>query len=132
MLTGLNHITLAVRDIERSLEFYCRVLGFVGRVKWKTGAYLTLEDVWLCLSLDDHGSSEDYSHIAFSVEDGKFSRLAEKIAKENIPEWKSNVSEGASLYILDPDQHKLELHSGSLESRLESLKSKPYDEMVWL
>ncbi len=41
MLTGLNHITLAVRDIERSLEFYCRVLGFVGRVKWKTGAYLT-------------------------------------------------------------------------------------------
>ncbi len=84
------------------------------------------------MSLDDHGSSEDYSHIAFSVEDGKFSRLAEKIAKENIPEWKSNVSEGASLYILDPDQHKLELHSGSLESRLESLKSKPYDEMVWL
>lgn len=45
MLTGLNHITLAVSDIERSLAFYTEILGFVGRVKWQSGAYLSVGGV---------------------------------------------------------------------------------------
>ncbi len=40
-----------------------------------------------------------------------------------------NSSEGDSLYILDPDGHKLELHVGDLESRLASMKAEPFDDM---
>ncbi|MCV5899603.1 VOC family protein, partial [Escherichia coli] len=33
MISGLNHITLAVSDLERSLKFYIDTLGFTGHVK---------------------------------------------------------------------------------------------------
>ncbi|HEX5514181.1 MAG TPA: glutathione transferase, partial [Gammaproteobacteria bacterium] len=41
--------------------------------------------------------------------------------------WKDNKSEGDSLYFLDPDGHKLEIHVGDLESRLAALREKPYE-----
>lgn len=31
MLTGLNHLTLAVSDLDRSFDFYRHLLGFTSR-----------------------------------------------------------------------------------------------------
>jgi len=53
MLAGLNHLTLAVTDLQRSVDFYVRVLGFRPRAQWDMGAYLELGDLWLCLSSDE-------------------------------------------------------------------------------
>jgi len=36
MITGVNHITLAVRDLDRSFRFYVETLGIEGR--WRDGA----------------------------------------------------------------------------------------------
>lgn len=132
MLTGLNHITLVVSDLENSLFFYVDVLGFDAHVKWDKGAYLSLPDLWLCLSLDTPKPSQDYSHLALNVEQAQFGAFAQKLKDADVKRWKENTSEGDSLYILDPDNHKLEIHSGSLHSRLESLKSKPYKGLQWL
>ena len=66
-LLGLNHLTIAVSNIENSLHFYIDLLGFHGHVKWETGAYLSLGDLWFCLSLDKPAIGMDYSHIAFGV-----------------------------------------------------------------
>lgn len=38
MITGINHLTLAVRDLERSFDFYTRVMGLQPVVKWSQGA----------------------------------------------------------------------------------------------
>lgn len=53
MLTGLNHLTLAVSDLDRSFEFYRHLLGFTPHARWQGGAYLSLGALWLCLSRDE-------------------------------------------------------------------------------
>ncbi len=132
MITGLNHITIAVSDLEKSLDFYTNLLGFKGHVKWDRGAYLSAGDLWFCLSIDTPEPKSDYTHLAFDIAQQDFSQLAKKLVQADVEQWKQNKSEGDSLYILDPDGHKLELHSGSLESRLSALKTKPYQGLVWL
>lgn len=132
MLTGLNHITIAVSDLERSLDFYINALGFKGHVKWRQGAYLSLGDLWLCLSVDKPDEKSDYSHIAFSISQQDFTDFSHKLIQLDIAQWKENKSEGESLYLLDPDGHKLEIHSGDLYSRLESIKHQPYQGLEWL
>ncbi|TMP28375.1 hypothetical protein CWB99_11700 [Pseudoalteromonas rubra] len=63
MITGLNHITLAVSDLQQSIHFYMDVLGFTGHVKWETGAYLSVGELWLCLSSDTPCPKTDYTHL---------------------------------------------------------------------
>lgn len=132
MLQGLNHITIAVSDIERSLAFYTELLGMTAHVRWDGGAYLSLGDVWFCLSCDKPAPSSDYSHIALTIARPDFSAFVAKLREAGVTEWKQNGSEGQSVYFLDPDGHKLEVHCGSLQTRLEALKQKPYSGLVWL
>jgi catechol 2,3-dioxygenase-like lactoylglutathione lyase family enzyme len=133
MITDLNHITLSVSDLDRSFGFYVERLGLRPHAKWARGAYLSAGSLWLCLSLDARcrdGALPEYTHIAFSVPDAQFAAFAQQLVEQGVPVWKDNSSEGDSLYILDPDGHKLEIHVGSLQSRLESLKERPYEGLV--
>lgn len=132
MLTGLNHITLAVSDLAASLAFYTEVLGFTGHVQWDRGAYLSLGALWLCLACDPVTPRQDYTHLALNIAPEHFDAFAEHLRARGIPEWKTNTSEGQSLYVLDPDGHRLEIHAGSLASRLESLRAHPYRGLKWL
>ena len=130
MLSGLNHITIAVNDLERSFGFYVDLLGMKPHAKWLGGAYLSLGDLWFCLSCDTSCPSRDYSHIAFDVSAANFPLIREKLLAAGVTCWKQNQSEGESVYILDPDGHKLEIHVGNLARRLASLKLTPYDGLV--
>ncbi|RCV88357.1 fosfomycin resistance glutathione transferase [Billgrantia montanilacus] len=134
MVTGINHLTLAVRDLERSFAFYTRVVGLEPIVKWAQGAYLLAGDDWICLSLDDEtrsGPLPEYTHVAFSVDAEAFAVCSEAIREQGTTIWKENCSEGDSLYFLDPDGHKLEIHSGNLESRLAELRKSLYEGLEW-
>ena len=131
MLQGLNHITIAVNNLDTSFDFYVELLGFQPQARWDSGAYLTLGDLWLCLSLDSARPSHDYSHISLDCAASDFDVIAARLRAAQIIEWKQNSSEGDSLYFLDPDGHKLEIHCGSLQSRLKSLREKPYKGLVW-
>ena len=124
---GLNHLTLAVGDLARSLRFYRDLLGLELRVQWAGGAYLEAGNLWLCLSVDAaarDGPCPDYTHVAFDVAPEDFAPLCEKV-RSFAAVWQENRSEGNSLYILDPDGHKLELHVGSLGTRLAHHRSHP-------
>ena len=131
-VTGLNHITLTVSNLDSSLAFYQQLLGMQAHVRWQRGAYLSAGSLWFCLALGEPAPSGDYSHIAFSVEPEQFAELRSKLLKAQLELWQDNTSEGDSLYILDPDGHRLEIHVGSLKSRLESLKIAGYPGLKWL
>jgi catechol 2,3-dioxygenase-like lactoylglutathione lyase family enzyme len=129
MLTGLNHLTLAVTDLERSFAFYRDLLGFKPAALWNTGAYLSLGELWLCLSLDDKRAASaqpDYTHYAFGVEQDAFTAFRSRLLNAGVTEWRQNKSEGDSFYFLDPDGHKLEAHVGNLASRLAKCSETPY------
>lgn len=133
-LTGLNHLTLAVADVERGVTFYRDLLGFRLAAEWDGGAYLELGPFWLCLSLDParaaavHAEAEagDYTHYAFSVAQEDFASCRERLLAQGVRQWRRNRSEGDSFYFLDPDGHQLELHVGTLASRLAACRERPY------
>ena len=122
MLRGINHITWVVSDLDASLAFYRDLLGCEVRARWARGAYLTAGDAWLCLELGKlagPASTSNDTHVAFDVTPEHFDALRLRLVAQ-AELWKSNTSEGDSVYFLDPDGHKLEVHVGSLESRLAS------------
>lgn len=135
MLRGINHITLAVSDLDASFNFYTKTLEMQPLLRWDKGAYLLAGDLWLCLALDLDANKtsleKDYTHISFDVAPSEFESYSTRLLSAGITRWKENSSEGKSLYFLDPDGHKLEIHVGSLNSRLQELKSKPYKGTQW-
>jgi len=130
MVKGINHITLAVRNIVQSYDFYTQVLGFKPVAKWPQGVYLLAGNVWVALVVDEKARETplpEYTHIAFSVTEGDFKILRTRIAAAKAEIWQENRSEGDSLYFLDPNGHKLELHVTDLDSRIKSAKENPWD-----
>lgn len=130
---GLSHLTLSVRDLSRSFDFYRDMLGFRPLARWHRGAYfLAGEATWVCLITDEatrDGPLQEYTHAAFAVSAEVFERACRRLRECGVREWKTNTSEGESVYILDPDGHKLELHVGDWRSRLAACRARPFDGM---
>ncbi len=127
MITSLNHITLSVRNLSESFAFYREVLGFRPLMKTKKSAYFLAGDLWFCIEEDPAVREKElpeYTHLAFSVEQKNLSLIREKLEKADVRFFKENKSEGDSLYFLDPNGHKLEIHVGDWKSRIEYYKKK--------
>jgi len=132
MIIGINHITLSVHDLPQSMTFYIETLGCKLLAKWDRGVYLLAGDLWLCLTLDHKtrdSALPEYTHFAFNVSSENFSTIAEKIKKAGITIFKENTSEGDSLYFLDPNGHKLEIHTSDWRARIAACKKAPYSGM---
>lgn len=132
-ITGINHITFATKDLDKSFHFYHQVLGIPWLARWQTGAYLLAGELWLCLSVDEKTKPcphPEYTHIAFSIREAEFSNVKQRIDDCGITQWKVNTSEGLSLYILDPDNNKLELHVSCWRDRLRHMQEHPYQGMI--
>lgn len=131
MLRGINHITLAVTDLSRSINFYQHQLGMTLKASWSGGAYLSVAGQWICLSVDEARPSQDYTHIAFDIAASDFRQFSDRLIAQGVKRWKVNKSEGDSLYLLDPDGHKLEIHVGDLASRLLKMQSLASEDVVF-
>jgi catechol 2,3-dioxygenase-like lactoylglutathione lyase family enzyme len=130
MITGINHITLSVIDLEESINLYTNVLDFRLLAKWIKGAYLSVGDIWLVLILDQkvrESPIPEYTHIGLTVSIENFPILSQRIKQSGAKIWQENKSEGASLYFLDPNDHKLEIHASDLNTRIKTAKASPWE-----
>jgi catechol 2,3-dioxygenase-like lactoylglutathione lyase family enzyme len=130
VITGVNHITLSIKGVEESFVFYTQVLGCRPVARWPKGAYLLAGDVWVALVLDQRlraAALPEYTHIAFTVAQADFAALSRRIVDAGAPSWQANQTEGDSLYFLDPNGHKLEIHASDLDARLRSAKASPWE-----
>jgi catechol 2,3-dioxygenase-like lactoylglutathione lyase family enzyme len=121
VIQNINHLTFAVSNLDRSFDFYTRVLGLSPVARWEGGAYLLAGEDWIILTVDPavrSASRPDYTHAAFTVGRSEFEEASRRVLGAGARVWKENTTEGASLYFLDPDGHKLELHASDLASRL--------------
>lgn len=124
MITAINHMTLACLDISASFAFYKDVLGFKPLVKWDKGAYFLVGDLWFCLNADANRKANPcYTHYAFTVNKNDFDAMSKRIKSSGSTIFKDNSSPGESLYFLDPDGHKLEIHVGDWRSRIRAKKA---------
>ncbi len=124
MIISMNHITLAITNIHKSFEFYREVLGLRPLVKWDKGAYFLVGDFWFCLNVDKNRQVNPcYTHYAFTVTKEQFDKLRDAIIACGAKIFKENTSPGDSLYFLDPDGHKLELHVGNWQNRIKAKKA---------
>ncbi|MBI3914014.1 MAG: hypothetical protein HY327_07490 [Chloroflexi bacterium] len=80
--------------------------------------------------LDEHCRADalpEYSHVAFSVSAKDFDAMRAPIQHAGAKIWQANWTEGDSLYFLDPNGHKLEIHASDRAARIASAKAKPWD-----
>ena len=49
MITGINHVTLSVRSLAESFDFYTNILGFKPLMRKSKSAYFLAGDLWFCI-----------------------------------------------------------------------------------
>ena len=127
-IDGISHITFMATDLERTAKLLCQGLGAkevydssernfsISREK-----FFTIGGVWLAV-MEGKPVDRSYRHVAFKVNADDLPALEARLRSlgaEIQPSRPRVDGEGQSLYFYDFDNNLFELHTGTLEQRLE-------------
>ncbi|EAG9231929.1 fosfomycin resistance hydrolase FosX [Listeria monocytogenes] len=128
MISGLSHITLIVKDLNKTSTFLREI--FDAEEIYSSGnqtfslskeKFFLIAGLWICIMEGDSLQERTYNHIAFQIQVEEVDEYIERIKSLGVeikPERSRVPGEGRSIYFYDFDNHLFELHAGSLEERL--------------
>jgi len=128
LIGGLSHITLIVKDLERTSLFLEKI--FNAKQVYSSGdntfslseeKFFLINGLWICIMKGEPQGERTYNHIAFKIQDSEIDEYISRIkdtGAETRPERSRVDGEGRSIYFYDFDNHLFELHTGTLEERL--------------
>lgn len=124
-IQGINHLTLTVSSLTRSLSFYIDVLGAILIHRGRTDAYIEWGPVWICLLERGEANRAEagkagMDHVAFTISDSDFDQAVETLKASSVSIIRGPVTrgDGRCVNFLDPDGIQLELNTGSLAGRM--------------
>ena len=121
-------MTFIVADLERSSLFFEKI--FNAREVYASGEntfslsrekFFLIADIWVCIMEGEPLAQRTYNHVAFQINENDVDEYIERIKRvgaEIKPERPRVDGEGRSIYFYDFDNHLFELHTGTLEERL--------------
>ncbi|MBC1807823.1 FosX/FosE/FosI family fosfomycin resistance thiol transferase [Listeria sp. FSL L7-0993] len=128
MVSGLSHITLIVKDLNRTTAFLQNI--FNAEEIYSSGdntfslskeKFFLIAGLWICIMEGESLQERTYNHIAFQIQSEEVDEYIERIKSLGVeikPERPRVQGEGRSIYFYDFDNHLFELHAGTLEERL--------------
>ncbi|ECC2756058.1 FosX/FosE/FosI family fosfomycin resistance thiol transferase [Listeria monocytogenes serotype 1/2a] len=128
MISGLSHITLIVKDLNKTTTFLREI--FNAEEIYSSGdqtfslskeKFFLIAGLWICIMEGDSLQEQTYNHIAFRIQSEEVDEYIERIKSLGVeikPERPRVQGEGNSIYFYDFDNHLFELHTGTLEERL--------------
>ncbi|EIM1849195.1 FosX/FosE/FosI family fosfomycin resistance thiol transferase [Listeria monocytogenes] len=128
MISGLSHITLIVKDLNKTTAFLQNI--FNAEEIYSSGdktfslskeKFFLIAGLWICIIEGDSLQERTYNHIAFQIQSEEVDEYTERIKALGVemkPERPRVQGEGRSIYFYDFDNHLFELHAGTLEERL--------------
>ena len=118
-LEGIDHVALAVRDVSRSIAWYCDVLGFEHRLRGMWGGVpafigkgttaLALFPVGVAEPSARRRGSITMLHLAFRASRQQFLAAQEDLRARGIEFEFQDHEISHSIYFQDPDGHDLEI-----------------------
>lgn len=110
--TGIDHVVLHVRDIERSRKFYLDVLGMSVAHESPGQLFLACGGQGLALFERSDGAAletgRELNHLAFNVDAGTYEEIKAYLEAHGL-EVTGRRGEDRCVYFRDPDGHRLQL-----------------------
>lgn len=129
MIEGLSHITFIVRDLDRTSDFLKTVfkaeevyLSGEKKYSYSKEKFFIVNGLWLVIMEGEPLPEKTYNHIALKVAETDLEKYIERVNSlglEILEDRNRITGEGKSFYFYDYDNHLFELHTGTLEQRLE-------------